>query len=92
MPRIPRIDVYERTFNGTNDNGMKIRNEMSFHIVVETSGIRAWRESAKSTTRATLHKLTRINGIPGCGKLQREEQRDDYSMSMSKCQPNRQCQ
>jgi len=39
---------------GTKDNGMKMRNEISFHAVVDIEGIRALRESANRTTRATL--------------------------------------
>jgi hypothetical protein len=54
---IPRIDVYERMFRGTNDNGMKITNEMSFQDVDEMVGIRALRESANKTTSATLESI-----------------------------------
>ena len=54
VPRIPRIEVYERMLRGTKDNGMNMRNEMSFHVVVETCGKSALRESANRTTNATL--------------------------------------
>ena len=48
------MEVYERMLRGTKDNGMNMRNEMSFHVVVETCGKRALRESANRTTNATL--------------------------------------
>src|SRR5438045_4374390 len=54
VPRIPRIDVYERMLSGTNDKGMNTKNESNFQLVVDTSGTRALSESAKRTTRATL--------------------------------------
>jgi hypothetical protein len=59
VPMIPRIEVYERMLRGTNDNGMNITKEKSFHVVVEMVGMRALRESAKRTTRATLRLETR---------------------------------
>ena len=57
VPRMPRMEVYERMLSGTNDNGMKIRNERSFQAVVEMSGINALSESANNTTSATLNQL-----------------------------------
>lgn len=48
------MDVYERILSGTKDNGMNTKNDRSFQLVVETSGMRAFRESAKRMTRATL--------------------------------------
>lgn len=60
VPRIPRIEVYERILSGTKDNGMKTRKDRSFQLVIETLGIKALSESANRMTRATL-QLT--NGI-----------------------------
>jgi len=54
---MPRMEVYERMLSGTNDNGMKIRNERSFQDVVEMSGINALSESANNTTSATLKSV-----------------------------------
>jgi len=51
---MPRMEVYERMLRGTKDNGMNMRNEMSFQVVVETCGKSALRESANRTTNATL--------------------------------------
>jgi hypothetical protein len=48
------MEVYERMLRGTKDNGMNMRNEMSFQVVVETCGKSALRESANRTTNATL--------------------------------------
>jgi len=47
--------VYDRILRGTIDKGIKTRKDKIFQVVVDTSGIRALRESAKSTTRATLN-------------------------------------
>jgi hypothetical protein len=52
---MPRIEVYERILRGTKDNGMNMRNEINFQVVVEISGNSALSESAKRTTRATLN-------------------------------------
>ena len=54
MPRIPRMDVYDRILRGTNDSGIKITKDISFQVVVEIVGTSACRESANRTTRATL--------------------------------------
>jgi len=48
------MEVYERIRRGTIDNGIKIRKDKIFQVVVDTSGIIALRESAKRTTSATL--------------------------------------
>ena len=51
------MEVYERILSGTKEKGINIKKESSFHDVGETVGISALRESAKSTTSATLHIL-----------------------------------
>lgn len=48
------MEVYERMLSGTNEKGMKIRKDRIFQVVAETSGIKAFSESANSTTSATL--------------------------------------
>ena len=53
VPRMPRIEVYERMLSGTNDNGINIMKENNFHDVAETVGTSAFSESANRTTRAT---------------------------------------
>jgi hypothetical protein len=62
---IPSIDVYDKMLSGTNDSGMNNTKERSFHEVVEMVGMRAWRESAKRTTSATL-KSTQSRGYKPC--------------------------
>lgn len=59
VPRMPRIEVYERMLSGTNDRGINITKDNSFHDVAETVGTSALRESANKTTRATLTQSVR---------------------------------
>jgi len=72
VPRMPRIEVYERTLSGTNESGIKMRNEASFHIVADTWGNKACKESANRTTKATLRQHCNIYKVPCRGKFKRE--------------------
>lgn len=47
-------------FKGTKDRGMNTKNERSFQDVVEISGTRACRESAKRTTNARLQSVNKV--------------------------------
>jgi hypothetical protein len=58
VPRIPRMEVYDRILSGTKEKGINIKKDMTFHVVVDISGTSALRESANSTTSATLELIS----------------------------------
>jgi hypothetical protein len=41
VPRIPRIDVYDKILRGTKDSGINITKDISFQVVVEIAGTSA---------------------------------------------------